>query len=739
MSLPDASELIGSNVTEGMFKQKLRQFLENCMPIDQMLDKEVNLNLLGNIGVYVCRYDQNAKYELNYPEEHAGYLSISRFDLDSAIYQEYTTTYNKKYIRSKTGDKWSNWVTLASLNDVEESKNPIALLSTQSLNEVRMSGLYIARFDSVASFEMNYPVKGAGILTVLNNPGDSTVFQEFKTLNNVQYKRTYTNGLWSEWVALSKENDTFYQLFTSDVVAYDFSNIECAFPAKINKPLSRIFASKGADYLVPYFSDGEVVIGYSKGKNFLIGKNSNKNNRLYSSKPLLGSLNSSIAFSFKYVDSTQQLNVIWQHEGGMDGRLQINVNAKYNGSSLVYEPDVLQFFLHGVTGGGGINGNILSKKIEAGVIYRVQLILAEGEKSSQLYINGKLHDAFTVSKIANVKTQVVGFNTGSTHSVQIFKILAVQEVISKEQVDEVDYWLGKLPAEGRTDILNEINLTSTQAAASAIIPRDGIYDEKLLLYVQNPQHIAMQASLTKVMTSIVLLDMAPSLTDLIERTPEDSGSGSGANLNVGDKISIYSALRNLMLPSSNVTANMIARIYGGIKLIESGVSEFTTAQALEQWVIALNIKAQELGMANTIFDSASGLDISDLSPAKTTVIDMLKMMCYATKYPDLMSAWSEPFYNMPVLNASNVERIIKIFTTVIPLKEGDIHVFGGKTGTLNRYGYNVGEIGVMPDGRMIALVTMGAKSDYDRTVDIRQVMAVNAQQFDWVSPPNKLA
>ena len=115
---------------------------------------------------------------------------------------------------------------------------------------------------------------------------------------------------------------------------------------------------------------------------------------------------------------------------------------------------------------------------------------------------------------------------------------------------------------------------------------------------------------------------------------------------------------------------------------------------------------------------------------------MLKMMCYATRYDALMDAWSTPIYAMSVTNADGITRTVNITTTVVPLKEGDKNVFGGKTGTLNRYGYNVGEIAIMPDGRKVAMVTLGASSDKDRAADIREVMRSLELSFNWLSRPN---
>lgn len=718
-----------------------KSYVENSARFkDQRISSGTDLNLMVTVGTYICRNNADATLNLNYPIAQAGSLIVSRYANDGAVYQEYLSTSGRKYLRAKTGSIWGVWFKQSNSADIESAIQPVPLLTTQSLDDVKTTGKYIARFDTTASFEMKYPVKAPGVLDVTNNPGDSTVYQTFESLNHVVYKRTFTSNEWGKWGVLNELDSAFYQLFTSEVVAYDFNDLKSFVPSKINSSLSRVYTIKGSDYLIPFVSNADCIAKYSNGKISLTGRSDTINNRLSSSKPLL-SLSSTLAFSFKYTRSDAQLNVIWQHAPSVAGRLQINVNAVYNGTSLTNSPNSFQVFLHGATQGSGSGGNIKNKMLSTDVLNRVILSIAPGPKASKLFINGELIDTFTVVAIANVNTQVLGFIGGSTQNVEISKILAVQEVITEEQISEIDFWLGKSESSNSdedNDILKDLALLSSKAAAAAIIPENGIYNSDLLLYSQNETHIGLQASLTKIITSVVLLDLASDLNQMIIRTEDDASGGSGSNLNIGDSISIYSALRNLMLPSSNVTAKIIARVFGGQLLNTEGMSTFTTDEAIARWVVELNTKAQLIGMSETVFASPDGLDTSSSSLAKTTALDCVKLTCYASRYKDLMKAWSEPTYAMSITN-SGVTRTVNIATTVVPLSSGDEYVYGGKTGTLNRYGYNVAEVAVLPDGRKVALVTLGASSDADRTADIRTVMNATATKFDWSSRPRKTA
>ena len=424
---------------------------------------------------------------------------------------------------------------------------------------------------------------------------------------------------WYDWARLVQENEimnsenqAFYNLFGSDVIAYDFSDLAFVSPKFVNTRIDSIKSEIGNNVLTPRFASGDARITYNKGVVGLRGYGQSSANYFESSSPLLPNLKSTLAFSFCVTTTDHQCGLVWQHASGMDGRLQINANGQYNGSTIFYSPNKLQVFLEGAQDGSGINGNLVSCDFDVNKWYTLVLVLSDQPNESKYYINGKLVDSFTATAIANVNTQVLGFSSArSTSNAALNKIISISETITDQQVLEVHDFLGK-PFNNKScndnDYLTSLPLVSSQSASAAIVPQDGIFNENLLLYSQNPEHIGLQASMTKVITSIVLLDIESNLDTIIERTSNDSASGSGANLSIGDKILIYSTLRNMMLPSSNVTANIIGRIYGEKLLISDGVTDFTSSDAISRWVLEINKKAQEIKMLDTIFATPSGLD-----------------------------------------------------------------------------------------------------------------------------------
>lgn len=73
---------------------------------------------------------------------------------------------------------------------------------------------------------------------------------------------------------------------------------------------------------------------------------------------------------------------------------------------------------------------------------------------------------------------------------------------------------------------------------------------------QNP------ASMTKIVTSMILLDNASNLNKEIVFKDSDFVGGSGPSLQVGDILTLRDALYAMMLPSSNNAAKAVARVVG---------------------------------------------------------------------------------------------------------------------------------------------------------------------------------
>jgi D-alanyl-D-alanine endopeptidase (penicillin-binding protein 7) len=123
------------------------------------------------------------------------------------------------------------------------------------------------------------------------------------------------------------------------------------------------------------------------------------------------------------------------------------------------------------------------------------------------------------------------------------------------------------------------------------------------------------ASITKLMTAMVVLDAKMNLQESLTITSEDVDTlrHSRSRLRVGTRLTRGDALLLALMSSENRAAHALGRTYPG------GLGAFVTA---------MNAKAQSLGLAETRFDDPTGISSGNVSSAR----DLARMVDAAYKY-----------------------------------------------------------------------------------------------------------
>ena len=123
---------------------------------------------------------------------------------------------------------------------------------------------------------------------------------------------------------------------------------------------------------------------------------------------------------------------------------------------------------------------------------------------------------------------------------------------------------------------------------------------------KNVDDVHPVASITKLMTALVILESKTALNDRVEITAEDIDleRGSRSRLKVGAELSRNELLHLALMASENRAAHALGRSFPG------GMSAF---------VDAMNTKARELGMLKTRFVDPTGLSSANVSTASDLV------------------------------------------------------------------------------------------------------------------------
>ena len=171
------------------------------------------------------------------------------------------------------------------------------------------------------------------------------------------------------------------------------------------------------------------------------------------------------------------------------------------------------------------------------------------------------------------------------------------------------------------------SLTNFSFSAFDINARTAILQDYLsgeILYQKDIQRSIYPASMTKIMTSIVVFDLLKSgdlnLDDKVmvsENAWRLSQSGySSMFIMVGDEVSIEDLLKGIIIASGNDACIALAEGVAGTE---------------EEFAVMMNSKAAEIGMINTNFTNSSGINDPD---NYSTVQDILLMSNYLIKnYP----------------------------------------------------------------------------------------------------------
>src|SRR5258705_7362231 len=139
-----------------------------------------------------------------------------------------------------------------------------------------------------------------------------------------------------------------------------------------------------------------------------------------------------------------------------------------------------------------------------------------------------------------------------------------------------------------------------------------------ILFGKNTQSTLPIASLTKLMTAIVTLDAELEAGELLQVTQADVDRlrRSHSRLQVGTVLTRDELLHLALMASENRAASALANSYPGGK---------------ESCVLAMNLKAQLLGMSGTRFEDGTGLSGRNVSTAQ----DLAKLVQAAHAYPKI--------------------------------------------------------------------------------------------------------
>jgi D-alanyl-D-alanine endopeptidase (penicillin-binding protein 7) len=176
-----------------------------------------------------------------------------------------------------------------------------------------------------------------------------------------------------------------------------------------------------------------------------------------------------------------------------------------------------------------------------------------------------------------------------------------------------------------------LNLKSTSAL---VLDQSG----QRVLYAKNVDWVVPIASITKLMTALVVLDSGLPLDEPITISKEDRDGlkGTRSRLNIGITVTRDDLLRLALMASENRAAAALARSYPG------GTSAF---------VSVMNQKAAELGMWHSRFVDGTGLSNGNVSNAQ----DLSRLVGAAHRHPLIREYTTDTQYTVRLANGRKMD------------------------------------------------------------------------------------
>jgi len=267
---------------------------------------------------------------------------------------------------------------------------------------------------------------------------------------------------------------------------------------------------------------------------------------------------------------------------------------------------------------------------------------------------------------------------------------------------------------------NQKSFSEIEIEANYVILQDHLSGE--ILYEKNADGKIYPASMTKIMTVIVVFDLLKkgetSLDEMItisEKAWRLSQSGySSMFIMLNDQVSVEDLLKGIIIVSGNDACVALAEGLSGTE---------------NDFVILMNEKAKEIGMENTNFNNSSGINDAE---NYSTVRDILIMSRYMIQnYPEYYSYFKETSFTWERTGGDPITQGNRN-----PLLYKNIGADGIKTGFLTVEQYSLAS-SMKVDKRRITAVASGFKTKNSRSRESIKILNWGLRKFDTIQIAKK--
>lgn len=219
-----------------------------------------------------------------------------------------------------------------------------------------------------------------------------------------------------------------------------------------------------------------------------------------------------------------------------------------------------------------------------------------------------------------------------------------------------------------------------------------------VIYARHEARAVPIASITKLMTALVVLDSGQPLAETIEITNADRArtAGEASRLPVGTRLTREELLRLALMSSENRAAQALCRSYRGGE---------------PACIAAMNVRARQLGMTQAHFEDATGLSARNVaSPA-----GLARLVTAANANQQIREYSTTPAWSVRI-----GRQMVQFHNTDPLVKDPAWRVSVQKTGHIAAAGRCL-VLQAMIDGRDVVIVLLNSVGKHTRVADARRI------------------
>jgi len=241
-----------------------------------------------------------------------------------------------------------------------------------------------------------------------------------------------------------------------------------------------------------------------------------------------------------------------------------------------------------------------------------------------------------------------------------------------------------------------VHVAKPDIRSASVIVLDAV--DSSVLYSKQAQRPVPIASITKLMTALVVLDAGQPMDEMIELTTADRRleRSSYSRLAIGSQLSRGDLLHLALMSSENRAAHAVARTYPG---------------GLPTCLKAMNAKARALGMKTARFTDPTGLSNGNVSSAA----DLAKLVAAAAADPTIST-----FSTSSSLTVAVGRQLLEFRNTNSLVAKPDWDVMVQKTGYTSAAGQCLVMQTVIRE-RPVLIVLLNSFGKYTRVADARRI------------------